>query len=149
MQHKIIQKMLRLNPTPSEGLEHAVDVSIASVSERAHARESEKDLEAALVTGCKRRGGMAVKLTSQFHRGLPDRLVLLPFRTVAFVELKSTGCKRTALQEVAGQQLEALGFRVFVVDSTEALMEFFWKMDRRISRLRKCTEGKEDGVQSA
>lgn len=137
--------MLKKNLTPSEGLEHAITLSNAS----AHARESEKDLEAALVTGCKRRGGMAVKLTSQFHRGLPDRLVLLPFRTVAFVELKSTGCKRTALQEVAAGQLEALGFRVFVVDSTESLMEFFWKMDRRINRLRKCTEGKEDGVQGA
>ena len=137
--------MLRKKLTPSEGLEHAVDVSNAS----AHARESEKDLEAALVTGCKRRGGMAVKLTSQFHRGLPDRLVLLPFRTVAFVELKSTGCKRTALQEVAGQQLESLGFRVFVVDSTEGLMEFFYKMDRRITRIRKALETKGDGVQSA
>lgn len=141
--------MLKKNLTPSEGLEHAITLSNAPVPACAHARESEKDLEAALVTGCKRRGGMAVKLTSQFHRGLPDRLVLLPFRTVAFVELKSTGCKRTALQEVAGQQLETLGFRVFVVDSTEGLMEFFYKMDRRISRLRKCTEGKEDGVQGA
>lgn len=138
--------MLRKKLTPSEGLEHAVDVSNAS----AHARESEKDLEAALVTGCKRRGGMAIKLTSQFHRGLPDRLVLLPYRTVSFVELKSTGCKRTALQEVAAVQLEALGFRVFVVDSTEGLMEFFYKMDRRLTRIRKAAEAKEeDGVQGA
>lgn len=116
---------------------------------RTRTRESEKKLEADLVEGCRRRGGMAVKLTSQFHRGLPDRLVLLPFRTVAFVELKSTGCKRTALQEVAGQQLESLGFRVFVVDSTEGLMEFFYKMDRRITRIRKALETKGDGVQSA
>ena len=137
--------MLRKKLTPSEGLEHAVDVSNVST----HARESEKDLEAALVTGCKRRGGMAIKLTSQFHRGLPDRLVLLPYRTVSFVELKSTGCKRTALQEVAAVQLEALGFRVFVVDSTEGLMEFFYKMDRRLTRIRKAAEAKEeDGVQS-
>lgn len=145
MLHKIIENMLRKKLTPSEGLEHAVDVSNVS----AHARESEKDLEAALVTGCKRRGGMAIKLTSQFHRGLPDRLVLLPYRTVSFVELKSTGCKRTALQEVAATQLEALGFRVFVIDSTEGLMEFFYKMDRRLSRIRKTVETKEDGVQGA
>lgn len=145
MLHKIIENMLRKKLTPSEGLEHAVDVSIVS----AHARESEKDLEAALVTGCKRRGGMAIKLTSQFHRGLPDRMVLLPYRTIAFVELKSTGRKRTALQEVAATQLEALGFRVFVIDSTEGLMEFFYKMDRRLSRIRKTVETKEDGVQGA
>ena len=113
----------------------------------ARAKESEKHLEADLVEGCKRRGGMAVKLTSQFHRGLPDRLVLLPWRTVAFVELKSTGEKRSALQEVAARQLEALGLRVFLVDSTEALMEFFWKMDRRIARISKVVEEKGDGVQ--
>lgn len=145
MLHKIIENMLKKKLTPSEGLEHAVDVSNVS----ARARESEKDLEAALVTGCKRRGGMAVKLTSQFHRGLPDRMVLLPYRTIAFVELKSTGRKRTALQEVAATQLEALGFRVFVIDSTEGLMEFFYKMDRRLSRIRKTVETKEDGVQGA
>lgn len=110
-------------------------------------RESEKHLEADLVEGCKRRGGMAIKLTSQFHRGLPDRLVLLPWRTVAFVELKSTGEKRSALQEVAARQLEALGLRVFLVDSTEALMEFFWKMDKRIARISKVVEEKGDGVQ--
>lgn len=116
---------------------------------RMRAKESEKHLEADLVEGCKRRGGMAVKLTSQFHRGLPDRLVLLPWRTVAFVELKSTGEKRSALQEVAARQLEALGLRVFLVDSTEALMEFFWKMDRRIARISKAVEEKGDGVQGA
>lgn len=111
-------------------------------------KESEKKLEADLVEGCRRRGGMAVKLTSQFHRGLPDRLVLLPFRTVCFVELKSTGEKRTALQEVAARQLEDLGLRVFVVDSSEALWEFFMKMDRRIARIRKAQE-ERDGVPTA
>ena len=115
----------------------------------ARTRESEKHLEADLVEGCKRRGGMAVKLTSQFHRGLPDRLVLLPWRTVAFVELKSTGEKRSALQEVAARQLEALGLRVFLIDSSEALMEFFWKMDRRITRISKVVEEKGDGFQGA
>ena len=110
------------------------------------ARESEKHLEAYLVEGCRRRGGMAIKLTSQFHRGLPDRLVVLPYKTLAFVELKSTGEKRTALQEVAARQLETLGLRVFVVDSSEALWEFFCKMDMRINRINKL---KEDEVQAA
>lgn len=115
---------------------------------RTRTRESEKKLEADLVEGCRRRGGMAVKLTSQFHRGLPDRLVLLPFRTVCFVELKSTGEKRTALQEVAARQLEDLGLRVFVVDSSESLWEFFMKMDKRLARIRKAQE-ERDGVPTA
>lgn len=114
---------------------------------RTRTRESEKKLEADLVEGCRRRGGMAVKLTSQFHRGLPDRLVIL-FRTVCFVELKSTGEKRTALQEVAARQLEDLGLRVFVVDSSEALWEFFMKMDKRLARIRKAQE-ERDGVPTA
>ena len=130
-----------------KGLKRADSVRYAYM--RLRAKESEKHLEADLVEGCKRRGGMAIKLTSQFHRGLPDRLVLLPWRPVAFVELKSTGEKRSALQEVAARQLEALGLRVFLVDSTGALMEFFWKMDRRTARISKAVEEKGDGVQGA
>ena len=106
----------------------------------AHARESEKVLESRLVQGVKLRGGMTVKLTSQFHKGLPDRLVLLPFHTACFVELKSTGKTRTNLQELAGEQLEALGFRVFVIDSSEGLYDFFNRMDRRIRKINKLIE---------
>ena len=106
----------------------------------AHARESEKVLESRLVQGVKLRGGMTVKLTSQFHKGLPDRLVLLPFHTACFVELKSTGKTRTKLQELAGEQLEALGFRVFVIDSSEGLYDFFNRMDRRIRKINKLIE---------
>ena len=105
-------------------------------------KESEKTLEAALVEGTKKRGGLAIKLTSQFHRGLPDRLVLLPYHTICFVELKSTGCKRTALQEAAASQLEALGFRVFVIASSLELFEFFARMDKRIKRIDSAIEGK-------
>ncbi len=121
--------------------------SVSDVRASGRARESEKALEATLVEGIKKRHGLAVKLTSQFHRGLPDRLVLLPFRTICFVELKSTGEKRTKLQEVAARQLEGMGFRVFVIDTGEQLLEFFHRMDRRISRIQKLTE--ENEVQSA
>lgn len=123
-----------------------INVSNAPAAGRACARirESEKDLESHLVTGVKARGGMTVKLTSQFHKGLPDRLVLLPFHTACFVELKSTGKKRTKLQELAGEQLEALGFRVFVIDSSELLYDFFQRMDKRIRKIQKLIE---DGIQ--
>ena len=127
---------------------HVKTPDILCYALRARGKESEKKLEADLVEGCRRRGGMAIKLTSQFHRGLPDRLVLLPFRTVCFIELKSTGEKRTALQEVAARQLENLGLRVFVVDSSEALWEFFMRMDKRLARIRKAQE-ERDGVPTA
>lgn len=97
-------------------------------------RESEKTLEARLVEEVKKRGGMAVKLTSQFHRGLPDRLVLLPYHTIAFVEMKSTGEKPTALQESAHVQLRNMRFTVRVVDSTDALNELLAALDARIEQ---------------
>ena len=107
-------------------------------------KESEKDLETALVQGAKERGGIAIKLTSQFHRGLPDRIVLLPYHTIAFVELKSTGEKRSALQEVMGRYLEGLGFRVFVIDSTEGLYEFFVRLDKRLKKQKARREEELD-----
>ena len=120
-----------------------INVSNAPAAGRARIRESEKDLESRLVAGVKARGGLTVKLTSQFHKGLPDRLVLLPFHTACFVELKSTGKKRTKLQELAGEQLEALGFRVFVIDSSELLYDFFQRMDKRIRKIQKLIEDGE------
>lgn len=95
--------------------------------------ESEKALEARLVDEVKKRGGMAVKLTSQFHRGMPDRLCVLPFHTIAFVEMKSTGEKPTALQEAAMAQLRSMRFTVRVVDSTETLDELLQGFDERLA----------------
>lgn len=100
------------------------DVHECYTCTRVHARESEKDLEARLVKEVSRRGGMAIKLTSQFHKGLPDRLVLVKGRPALFAEIKTTGKKRTKLQELAGAKLEELGFSVAVIDCTEDLNQF-------------------------
>lgn len=83
--------------------------------------ESEKALEARLRIEVEKRGGMAIKHTAQFHRGMPDRIILLPNGVTIFVELKSTGKKPTALQLHAMEKLRSLGFPCFVVDSTPAL----------------------------
>lgn len=99
--------------------------------------ESEKKLEARLVSEIKRRGGIAVKNTSQFHRGLPDRIVLLPYHTLAFVELKSTGERSTALQAAVQGKLWQMGYTVYIVDSTGALDAFLAKMDRRLAKIRQ------------
>lgn len=93
-------------------------------------KESEKTLEARLVREIEARGGMALKYTSQFHRGIPDRICLLPHGLVFFVELKSTGQKPTKLQQHAMQQLEKLGFITRVVDSTESLDRLLWILDQ-------------------
>ena len=99
--------------------------------------ESEKKLEARLVSEIKSRGGLAVKNTSQFHRGLPDRIVLLPYHTISFVELKTTGEKPTALQAAVQAKLWSMGYTVYTIDSTSALDAFLAKMDRRLDRMRR------------
>ncbi len=99
-------------------------------------KESEKTLEARLVREIEARGGMALKYTSQYHRGIPDRICLLPGGQLFFVELKSTGKKPTKLQQHAMEQLEKLGFITRVVDSTENLEGLLWALDSA-EKLRK------------
>jgi hypothetical protein len=99
-------------------------------------KESEKTLEARLVREIEARGGMALKYTSQFHRGIPDRICLLPGGVTVFVELKSTGQKPTKLQDHAMKQLEKLGFSTRVIDSTESLDRLLWILDSA-EKLRK------------
>ena len=84
-------------------------------------KESEKTLEARLVREIEARGGMALKYTSQYHRGIPDRICLLPGGVTIFVELKSTGQKPTKLQQHAIAKLSGLGFWCAVISRTETL----------------------------
>lgn len=80
---------------------------------------SEKVFERTLSKYVDDTGGMAVKLLSQFLRGLPDRMFLLKGGRVLFVEFKSTGKKPTKIQEYIHKRIQALGFPVLVVDSAE------------------------------
>jgi len=83
--------------------------------------ESEKVLERKLVKWIKDAGGKCIKLSSQFDRGLPDRMILLPGGHMFYCELKSTGKKPTQFQDIVHKELMALGFRVYVVDNSEDL----------------------------
>ena len=98
--------------------------------------ESEKDLESRLVREVIKRGGMCVKHTAQFHAGMPDRIVLLPYHTIAFVEVKSTGEIPRPLQTATIKQLSELGFNTWLIDSTAQLERFLIVMDTRLARLK-------------
>lgn len=98
--------------------------------------ESEKTLEKKLREQIKKRGGLALKLLSQLHRGLPDRIVLLPHGIIYFVELKSTGKNPTELQEHCHRQLRALGFSVVIIASSEALTNFLTIVDFELAEIR-------------
>ena len=86
-------------------------------------KESEKVLEKKLGKWIKEAGGKCLKLSSQFNTGLPDRMILLPKEHVFYCELKSTGQKPTKMQEIIHNEFRALGFRVYVVDSTKGLSQ--------------------------
>ena len=94
--------------------------------------ESEKALEDRLRREVESRGGKAVKLTSQLHRGLPDRLILMQGGLAFFVEVKTTGKRPTKLQQAVHRDLRTLGFQVFVVDSTASLEKAVALIDRAV-----------------
>lgn len=81
----------------------------------------ENAIERQLAMAVKKMGGMAVKFVSPGLDGVPDRIVLLPDKKIAFVELKVPGKKLRPLQEKRKRQLEALGFPVYVIDGAEQI----------------------------
>lgn len=84
---------------------------------------SEKVFERTLSKYVEDCGGMAIKLLSQFLKGLPDRMFLLPGGVVIFVEFKSTGKAPTKIQTYIHTKIKVLGFLVYVVDSVEKYEE--------------------------
>lgn len=117
---KSISNLAKLGRQEAENarLMHA---SVYTRAREGFVTESEKALEAELRERCKTLGWMCIKLTSQYQRGLPDRLILMPGCHVCFAEIKTTGKKPTALQRMTHERLRALGYRVEVVDTAESL----------------------------
>lgn len=81
----------------------------------------EKEIETALVRAVKARGGLAIKFVSPGLSGVPDRLILLPGGRMAFIELKAPGRKMWPLQLKRAKQLQALGFKVYCIDSKDMI----------------------------
>lgn len=82
---------------------------------------SEKDLERTFSERLNGTGKVwAIKLPSTFVKGLPDRLVVCRGGYAGFAEIKTTGKKPTKMQSLIHGRLEALGFKVFVIDDLES-----------------------------
>lgn len=79
----------------------------------------EKDIERKFAEAARKVGGIAPKLVSPGYNGMPDRLALLPYGRMGFVEVKAPGRKLRPLQEARRRHLQKLGFKVYVLDSTE------------------------------
>ena len=81
----------------------------------------EKVIEHKLVKSVKQMGGICPKFVSPGFDGMPDRLVLLPFGKIAFVEVKAPNKKPRPLQKARHKMLKRLGFKVYVLDDAEQI----------------------------
>jgi hypothetical protein len=81
----------------------------------------ERDIEKKLVSEVKKAGGLALKFVSPGTDGVPDRIVLMPEGRMCFAELKAPSKKMRPLQRKRKEQLEALGFQVYCIDSLEGV----------------------------
>ena len=81
----------------------------------------ERTIEQKLSKSVKMMDGITLKLKIPGFDGIPDRLVLLPYGKLVFIELKAPGKRLRPLQEKRKRQLEALGFSVFCIDSIEQI----------------------------
>ena len=97
---------------------------MASKSIIGEKKDSEKTLERSLVEKIRQLGGICLKLQGNMYAGMPDRLILLPGGKAIFVELKSEGIRPKKLQLIRHEELRALGFKVFVIDTHEKLTQF-------------------------
>lgn len=84
----------------------------------------EKQIEARLKQEVEKIGGFALKFASPGNAGMPDRIALLPKGNLVFVELKAPGKSLRPLQIKRKEQLESLGFKVYIIDSYEKVDVF-------------------------
>ncbi len=75
-------------------------------------------------------GGKALKFSSPFETGYPDRLILMPGGRAFWAELKTTGKKPTKKQETIQGYLRSLGFISEIIDSEETLIEFLKMIEK-------------------
>lgn len=81
----------------------------------------EAKLEKKLQERIKKEGGLCIKLQANFLNGIPDRLCLLPFGEIFFVEVKAPGEKPRKLQNVRIKELQSIGATVYVLDNEEQI----------------------------
>lgn len=91
----------------------------------------ESALERLLVSEVEKIGGRAVKWVSPSHRGVPDRIVLLPNSRTVYVEMKTQGKPLQPLQKKWFRVLQSLGHEVYKLDSTQSIAQFISEQKKR------------------
>lgn len=96
----------------------------------------EKNYEIKLRKELKKRGGVALKIVCPGHRGVTDRLVLVPPALIWFVEAKRTGKDLGPLQKVFKRLVQRLGFKHRKIDSMEHVEIFLAEVDKAVNSQR-------------
>lgn len=81
--------------------------------------KGEADEERKFVRWAANENLMALKMGTSVLRGLPDRIVIGPGAKILFLEFKSSKGKTRRFQDYIHGKLQRLGFKVFVVRSSE------------------------------
>lgn len=84
----------------------------------------ESIVEKYLVEQVQKRGGICEKHVSPGRRDVPDRLVTLRYQPMMLVELKAPGKKPRSGQLRDHARREALGIKVFVLDTKQKVDEW-------------------------
>ncbi len=82
---------------------------------RVERRVLETHVEKRLVAGVKKLGGRSYKWQSQNHRGVADRVAVLPGGVVWFIELKRESGRLSPLQKKFQQDMQQLHMNRYVV----------------------------------
>ena len=97
---------------------------------------AERDVEARLVRGVRRLGGVCWKWVSPGRVGVPDRIVLLPHGVVAFVEVKDDEGEVSKQQEITLREIRDLGHDVFVVRGVDGVDTLLERMKEAVDFMR-------------
>ena len=81
----------------------------------------EKIIETKLCKAVRAIGGLCLKFVSPGYDGVPDRLILIAYGKVAFVEVKAPEKKPRPLQVARINKIKSLGFKVFVLDDEKQI----------------------------
>ena len=84
----------------------------------------ESMIEAKLVKGIQRAGGLCYKFTSPGNPGVPDRVIILPGGRVVFAELKTEVGRLSSIQRWQTGELRARGAEVRVLKGMEQVQAF-------------------------
>ena len=90
--------------------------------------DSEKRVEALLVSGVKQMGGVAYKFVSPGNSGVPDRIILMPGGKIYFVELKREDGQLTNLQKRQINRIRKMDCRVDVLRGIVEVSNFLLRL---------------------